>query len=128
MFKLDKYININYTDYKYINKFKEKSLSERKKISQIIKDKYLNRIPIIIDTKEKIIIDKNKYIVPIDLTVGQFIFIIRKKLKINQNQAIFITCNNKLMCSSMNINDIYNKEISDDEFLYFIICIEETFG
>ena len=124
MFSLNKSNN----NYKYINKFREKSLAERKNTSDMIKFKYINRVPIIVDCTDKITLDKNKYIVPNDLSIAQFIFIIKKRLKINPSDAIFITCNNKLINSNTTIEYVYNKEMSDDGFLYFIISLENVFG
>jgi GABA(A) receptor-associated protein len=35
-------------------------------------------------------IDKKKYLVPTDLTVGQFVYIIRKRMKLSPEKAIFV--------------------------------------
>ncbi|MCO5577661.1 hypothetical protein L7F22_031492 [Adiantum nelumboides] len=35
-------------------------------------------------------IDKKKYLVPSDLTVGQFVYVIRKRIKLAPEKAIFI--------------------------------------
>lgn len=35
-------------------------------------------------------IDKKKYLVPADLTVGQFVYVIRKRIKLSPEKAIFI--------------------------------------
>ena len=118
----------NNKNYKYINAFREKSLKDRIEISNLIKLKYKNRIPIIVDCDDKLILDKNKYIVPIDLSMTQFIYILKKKINIKENQAIFIICNNKLINISDNIEYIYNREKSADGFLYLIVSLENVFG
>jgi GABA(A) receptor-associated protein len=41
-------------------------------------------------------IDKKKYLVPSDMTVGQFIYVIRKRIKLSPEKAIFIFVNNVL--------------------------------
>lgn len=41
-------------------------------------------------------IDKKKYLVPADLTVGQFVYVIRKRIKLSPEKAIFIFINNVL--------------------------------
>lgn len=38
-------------------------------------------------------IDKKKYLVPADLTVGQFVYVIRKRIKLSPEKAIFIFVN-----------------------------------
>ena len=35
-------------------------------------------------------IDKKKYLVPCDLTVGQFVYVIRKRIKLKPEKALFI--------------------------------------
>ena len=37
-----------------------------------------------------------RYLVPIDLTVGQFVYVIRKRIKLNAEKAIFIFVDNVL--------------------------------
>tara|TARA_B100001094_G_C17784248_1_gene601199 strand:- start:198 stop:578 length:381 start_codon:yes stop_codon:yes gene_type:complete len=124
----NKSINIDYKNYKYINKFREKSLEERLQTSNTIKLKYNNRIPIIVDCDSSLTLFKNKYIVPNDLTMAQFIYILKKKIKMTENQSIFIICNNKLINSCDNIGYIYDKENSADGFLYLIVSLENVFG
>ena len=72
----------------------ENSLQKREKESKRIRNKYPDRIPLICekDCREKIVndIDKKKYLVPTDLTLGQFVYIIGKRIKINPEKAIFI--------------------------------------
>ncbi|KAB5569054.1 hypothetical protein DKX38_002847 [Salix brachista] len=41
-------------------------------------------------------IDKKKYLVPADLTVGQFVYVIRKRIKLSAEKAIFIFVDNVL--------------------------------
>lgn len=65
-------------EYHYITKFRKQKLEERIKISKKIISKYSQRVPIIVDCKKEINLDKNKYIVPNDLTFGQFMYIKKK--------------------------------------------------
>ena len=41
-------------------------------------------------------IDKKKYLVPADLTVGQFVYVIRKRIRVSPEQAIFMFVRNVL--------------------------------
>eukprot|EP00268_Persea_americana_P052743 TRINITY_DN5925_c4_g2_i5.p1 TRINITY_DN5925_c4_g2~~TRINITY_DN5925_c4_g2_i5.p1 ORF type:complete len:113 (+),score=22.41 TRINITY_DN5925_c4_g2_i5:753-1091(+) len=41
-------------------------------------------------------IDKKKYLVPADLTVGQFVYVIRKRIRLSAEKAIFIFVDNVL--------------------------------
>jgi hypothetical protein len=42
-------------------------------------------------------LDKKKYLVPADLTVGQFVYVIRKRIKLSPEKAIFVFVNNVLV-------------------------------
>ena len=67
--------------------------SKRKQESLKIREKYPDRVPIICekDPKSKMKdIDKTKYLVPNDLTVSQFSFIIRKRLELDKSSALFL--------------------------------------
>ena len=78
---------------------KSKTENERLTESSKIIEKYPNRIPIIIekDKKSKIKdIDKNKFLVPNDMTLGQFMYVIRKRIKLDSSQALFFFINNIL--------------------------------
>lgn len=111
-----------------------KTFEERLNESNEIIKKYPNRIPLIIEKlsnrNDTIIpnIDKNKYLVPEDLTVGQLMYVIRKRIKMTPEKAIFIFCNDKLLNSSLNIREIYNQNKDKDGFLYIIYSGESTFG
>ena len=41
-------------------------------------------------------IDKKKYLVPADLTVGQFHYVIRKRIKLAPEKALFLFCSNSI--------------------------------
>jgi GABA(A) receptor-associated protein len=65
---------------------KDNNLKLRISESDKILKKYPNRVPIIIERGDKCIlndIDKTKYLVPKDLNMNQFIYIIRKRIKLD---------------------------------------------
>lgn len=41
-------------------------------------------------------IDKRKYLVPKVLTLGQFLYIIRKRVKVSSDKSLYIFCNRTL--------------------------------
>jgi GABA(A) receptor-associated protein len=126
--KKDKDLNIYTSNYKYITKFRKQKLEERIKLSEKIMLNYPQRVPIIVDNNNEIDLDKNKYIVPNNLTVGQFMYILRQRIKFNYDQSIFLICNNELIFNSELIISLYNKHKDYDGFLYLIISLENTFG
>ena len=106
----------------------EKRLDESTKV----KNKHSDRIPCIVEKCHKChkisSIDKKKFLVPNDLTMGQFIYIIRRRLKISPQEAIFIFVNDSIPSSSSSISEIYSKHKDLDGFLYFRYSSENTFG
>jgi GABA(A) receptor-associated protein len=106
----------------------EKRLSESTKIL----DKYENRIPVIItQSKECRLppIDKNKYLIPFDLTIAQFLNVLRKRIKLDDSQSLYIYVNKSIMpATSATFTSIYDKHKDKDGFLYLIYCGENTFG
>ena len=113
--------------------FKDKySLKDRFEESDRITKKYPDRIPIICERNNKIRdipeIDKNKYLVPDDLTIGQFIYVIRKRLKLDSSKALFFYINNMIPSSNQIIKEIYYYYKDIDGFLYITYSSESTFG
>tara|TARA_B110000208_G_C11790832_1_gene437432 strand:+ start:36 stop:386 length:351 start_codon:yes stop_codon:yes gene_type:complete len=113
--------------------FKDKfSFDDRLQESIRIIAQYPNRIPVIIE-KSKIScdipnIDKIKYLVPKDITYGYLYYIIRNRLKLSQDKAIFLFCNNIIPNNSQLIETVYNNNKDKDGFLYITYSGENTFG
>ena len=112
----------------------KKTFEERQKESKEMLDKYPDRIPIIIEKltnkNDTIIpdIDKNKYLVPKDLTIWQLIYVIRRRLKLSPEKAIFIFCQGNILRSDMHISHAYDNHKDKDGFLYILYSGESTFG
>ena len=125
--------NFSYSSTKGQTPFhKEYPFLKRKEEAERILQKYPNRIPVIVqicDNKSNIPdIDKKKYLVPNDLTMGQFLYVIRKRIKLQPEQAIFIFINNIMPSSSALISQIYKENKEEDLFLYVMITGENVFG
>ena len=61
--------------------------------AQRIKSKFPGRVPIIVERANKSdlpVIDKNKFLVPGDLTVSQFVFVVRKRLALSPEQSLCV--------------------------------------
>jgi len=104
---------------------------ERKAEAERIRAKYPDRIPVICEKTEKSSvpdIDKKKYLVPADLTVGQFVYVIRKRLKLPAEQAIFLFVIGVIPPTASLLSQIYSEHKDDDGFLYITYSGENTFG
>jgi GABA(A) receptor-associated protein len=112
--------------------FKEKyDFSKRKMQVDRITEKYPTRIPLIVEKNKKSSVpdlDKGKFLVPSDLTVGQFLHIVRKRINLTSEQALFIFIKNTIPPTSAPLNSLYEKYKDEDGFLYITYSGENTFG
>ena len=117
---------LNY-NFKY-----EVSFQDRLAESTRILAKYPDRKPIICEKASNQIdlpsIDKRKYLVPNDLTIGQFLYVIRKRMRLNPNQSLCLFINYKMVSSSELMGQVYHQEKDTDGFLYIQYSKENVFG
>ncbi|NP_001238323.1 uncharacterized protein LOC100305892 [Glycine max] len=109
----------------------EHPLERRQAESARIRDKYPDRIPVIVEKAERSDIpdiDKKKYLVPADLTVGQFVYVVRRRIKVSAEKAIFVFIYNTLPPTAALMSSIYEENKDDDGFLYMTYSGENTFG
>ncbi|KAF8031435.1 hypothetical protein BT93_D0597 [Corymbia citriodora subsp. variegata] len=113
----------------------ENSGSRRRKKRQAesarIREKYPDRIPVIVERAERSDvpdIDKKKYLVPADLTAGQFVYVVRKRIKLSAEKAIFVFVKNTLPPTAALMSAIYEENKDEDGFLYMTYSGENTFG
>ncbi len=101
--------------------------------------KYPDRVPIIVErsklSRDVPDIDRKKYLVPKDITVTEFIYIIRKRLyninsaNFTSDKALYFFVNDSCMpITSQTINMIYENYQDNDGFLYVTYAGESTFG
>ena len=115
-----------------MNNFKkEYTFDQRKLESSRVLAKYPDRVPIICGKHEyaKVNeIDKNKYLVPYDLTCGQFVYVIRKRLHLPAEKAIFLFVNGTIPSSSKDLSSLYDEHKHLDGFMYITYSDENVFG
>jgi GABA(A) receptor-associated protein len=108
----------------------EKRLSESERILQ----KFPDRIPVIVEISDKASstfppLDKHKYLVPQDLSVGQFQYVIRKRMKLKSTEAIYMFFGeNSLEPTGSVMSSCYEKHKHEDKFLYVLVASQNTFG
>ena len=87
---------------------------ERRKASIKMREKYPDRCCIIVKKMEGADIpdiDRNKYLVPQTLSMGQFVYVIRKRLSLPQDKALFIYVGNILPSTSDTVGNVYNRAV-----------------
>lgn len=112
--------------------FKERfPFDKRVKEASHIMKKYNDRLPVIVEkspSSDITEIDKHKYLVPKDLTVSQFIYVIRKRIKLQPEQAIFLFMGNTIPPTDFLMSQMYEEHADECGFLFCIYSGEETFG
>lgn len=110
------------------------NLDQRKEKSEALLKKNPARVPIICEVARghNIILDqnKNKFMSPKDITMGEFMSVIRRRIQnLNAESALYLFINNKLIPLTENLGTIYNENKDpEDNFLYIILSLENTFG
>jgi len=109
------------------------TFESRKNEANRVRTKYPNRIPVIVERAENCneieIIDKKKYLVPTDLTMGQFIYVIRKRLRtMTAEKALFVFVGDIMPPTGENMAILYENNKDEDGFLYITYSGENTFG
>lgn len=113
--------------------FKEqKTFQERRAESERVIRNNPDRVPVIVQKMSNSSnipdIPKTKYLAQVDITVGQFVYVIRKAVKMPADQALFVFINNELAPAQATMAEIYQKHKEEDGFLYCFYGIESTFG
>lgn len=109
----------------------EYDFHDRKQESSRVLKKYPERVPVICEKRRGSHlehIDKKKYLVPGDLTAGQFIYVIRKRLSLPAEKAIFLFVEGTIPTISASLAELYYHHKDSDGFLYIIYSEENVFG
>jgi GABA(A) receptor-associated protein len=111
--------------------FRSKPFDQRKAECLVLREKYPDRIPIICDKLPRSDVpkmDKCKYLIPDDATVGQVISIIRKRIKLSPEKGLFLFIGTILPPTAATLSLVYSEYKSEDGFLYIHYAGESTFG
>lgn len=109
----------------------ENDFAKRKAEGEKIRKKYPDRVPVIVEKAPKARIgelDKKKYLVPSELTVGQFYFLIRKRIQLRPEDTLWFFVNNCIPPTSYTMGSLYQEYHEDDYFLYIAFSDESVYG
>lgn len=110
---------------------RDHEFGERVNSSERAMSMYPDRVPVILERSESAnmpAVDKVKYLVPRDITVGEFVYIIRKRIKLEPERALFVFIHKILPPTSQSIGEVYDLHKDKDNFLYVEYRSENTFG
>ena len=98
-----------------------------------IRQRYPDRIPVIVsrDTKCTNVpeLDRTKFLVPDGFAFSQFMYVVRKRLELPPEKAIFMFVGNSVLPpTSASLQTLYTRYKNADGFLYVTYCGENVFG
>ncbi|XP_066466494.1 microtubule-associated proteins 1A/1B light chain 3C-like [Tiliqua scincoides] len=106
----------------------------RKSEVAAIRIKFPTKLPVILERypKERMLpaLNKFKFLVPQDLTMGQFVTIIRNRMSITSTQAFYflVDGSRSLVNMSSTMAEVYTTYKDEDGFLYMTYASQEMFG
>ena len=96
--------------------------------------KYPDRVPVIVTKSANSTttpeIDKHKYLVPVDLTMGQLQYVIRKRINLTPDKGLSLFINGgEIVPTGELVYVTYQRAVDkDDGFLHVIYSCESVFG
>lgn len=114
-------------------------LELRKAEARRMREKYPDRVPVVLDRDPHADASlpenqKRKFLVPCDLTVGQFVHVVRKQTRVTPERAIFVFVATggdggmALPPTGMTISEVDAMHKDEDGFVYLTYGSENTFG
>ena len=119
------------SESKFINRY---SFFERTGETSRIMKRYPDRFPVICEKNIYDVtcpdIDKHKYLVPYNITVGQFMYVIRKQIRLPSSDTLFMFVGSERTILSPNteMSEAYYRFRNIDGFLYVMYSKENAFG
>ncbi len=107
-----------------------KAFSKEQRIQEYrnIREKYPDRVPVIIDPQGDLFLRKRKFLVEHDMLFSNLIYVIRQRLNVKPNESLFFFYENTIPCPTHTIGQILNERVSCDGFVVLAVAKENTFG
>lgn len=118
---------MTFTEGEFKNTF---TFRQRQNESSGILKKYPDRIPVIVETRKGLglELDKHKYLVPSDMTIGQFIYVIRKRMSVPATMGVYVFFGGQMVQTAGLMSSTYKNVMDEDGFMYGLVATENTFG
>ncbi|KAL4641366.1 microtubule-associated proteins 1A/1B light chain 3C-like [Arapaima gigas] len=110
-----------------------KSFANRTHEVAVIRNKFPAKVPVILERyqREKFLplLEKTKFLVPEELTMTQFVSVLRNRLCLSPRHAFYVLINNRGIASmSLTLAELYRDHRDEDGFLYMTYASQEAFG
>jgi GABA(A) receptor-associated protein len=95
--------------------------------------RYPDKIPVVVKRAPGVkaslpALKKWKYAVPRDLTMGQFMFLLRRHMSLPPEEALFLFIANTLVPGTERVIDVWSRYREEDGALHVIYSGESAFG
>ena len=110
---------------------RQHSLFERRFKAEKARAKHPNHIPVIVENVKNDCLSplkKNKYLVPRDLGVYEFMFILRKNMQLKPEIALYLLAHDTMPPCSYSMGQVYEKHKDEANVLMLTISGEHAFG
>ena len=117
--------------------FLYESFHKRCKDSERVIAKHKDKLPVIVGpgSDSAPVISNHKFLVPVDMTVGHMMHMLRSRVHVKPDQALFLfvnsmtdTSHDSIPSNTQMIGQLYSMYRSEDGFLYIKYDVESTFG
>lgn len=95
-----------------------------------IRQKYPDRIPVIIIPGKNVVLTDNKlkYLLPCTSNISMLMVAVRKKVICKPEEALFFIVKNRMLSPNTTLHEIDYKYCDTKSFLYVHVSKENTFG
>jgi Autophagy protein Atg8 ubiquitin like len=108
------------------------SLEQRRDQSSRLLSKFAPKLPVIVERARASDpgIEKTKFLIDPNVTMAELLILIRRRVKLQPHQAVYLFVDNELVPSNATVREVYHHAQSrhPDGFLYITYCLENTFG
>lgn len=89
-----------------------------------------DRVPCIASPKDDHTpkMNNQKLLLPDDLTCQQLIQVIRSRIRMKPNEAVFVFCENRVLSGCTTVRDLLHTQSEQGGILYVVYSLENTFG
>jgi GABA(A) receptor-associated protein len=75
------------------------------------------------------VLDKEKFLLPVDLSGAQLIYVVRKRLLLKPSEGLFLFCRGTMITGGSTVRELRSKyACQEDGFLYVTYSLENVFG
>lgn len=99
-----------------------------KKRSSRLRNRHPGRVPVIILPRPEVSLDTVRFLVPMELRLGEFLCTLRNYVKLTKTQSLIVFVDGTLPGMQETMETLDDKYRNADGYLYITVARENTFG